>query len=162
MSKRILSVIVILTLSLSLIACGENAFVCGELSITLPGGYTERERPEGANMLISDGKSTLTFRRISLLDASELGIPAGLSAGDFAELFLEESGVTGVISSYNRTPYYTYYAKGASVNLFTLCAFYRTPYAYFILIFATGEERESEGREEYFSALDSVKIEIIE
>ena len=162
MSKRVISLALVFILLFSLFGCGSNDFTIGELTITLPSGYTERERPENMNMLLSDGKSTVSFRRISFIDAAALGIPTGLSDGEFAEYFLENSGVSGTISSYKSTPYYTYYKDEEGVSLFTLCAFIRTPYAYFIIVFATGKDREEVGRTEYFSSIESIKIEILE
>lgn len=162
MVKRLVSLFLLLALSLSFVSCGENTFTCGELTLTLPRGYTERERPDGANMLLCDGKSTITFRRISFIDAESEGIPTGLSGGEFAEYFLEKSGISGVLASYNTTPYYTYYKTSDGVRLLTICAFLRTPYSYFVIVFATGAEREEAGREEFFFAIDSIKINIVD
>ncbi len=162
MTKRLLSILILFALLFSFVSCGENSFTCGELTLTLPRGYTERERPDGANMLLSDGKSTVTFRRISFIDAESEGIPTGLSDGEFAEYFLEKSGISGVISSYNTTPYYTYYNKSEGVRLLTMCAFLRTPYSYFVIVFATADEREEKGREDFFFAIDSIKINIVD
>ncbi len=112
-------------------------------------------------MLLSDGESTVAIRRISLFDAEKEGIPAGLSSGDFAEYFLKKSGIDGVTASHNSTPYYTYYTNDEGVRLFSLAAFLRTPYAYFVIVFSTVDVREAIGREEYFSAIDSIKIQIV-
>lgn len=162
MLKRILSLFILAVLSVSLCGCSDvSEFTCAELTVSLPDGYTERERPEGANMLLSDGTSTVTLRRTSLADAHKAGIPSGYSAVDFAELFLEMSEVEGELLDYHSTPYYTYYVTKDGVRLFCLASFFRTPYAYFIIVFATRAELEEEGREVYFSAIDSVTFKIL-
>ena len=163
MHKRILALFILLALILSLVGCSaEKSFTCAELTLTLPDGYTERERPDGANMLLSDGSNTVTVRRLSFADAYKEGIPSGYSASQFAELFLERSELEGTLHSYKSTPYYTYYTTREGVRLFCLASFYRTPYSYFIIVFATRAELEEKGREVYFRAIESVRVEIVE
>lgn len=161
--KRFISLFILVALAVSLVGCSEvNEFTCAELTLSLPDGYTERERPDGVNMLLSDGSNTVTLRRISFSDAYKEGIPSGYSASLFAEYFLEESDIDGKLESYKNTPYYTYYVTKDGLKLFCLASFFRTPYAYFIILFATRAELEEREKAVYFAAIDSIKIEIVE
>lgn len=162
MIKKIFALFLLFALILSFTSCKENSFTLAELTVTLPDGYTERERPSGVNMLLSDGEGIVTFRRISFIDAEGDGVPVGLSDDEFAKYFLEKSGISGVIASYNTTPYYTYYQTSEGIRLVNIAAFLRTPYSYFIIVFSTAEEREQIGREEFFSVIDSIKINILD
>ena len=167
MLKRITAIMLALVMAVSLFSCGEEqdeqkVFTCAELSITLSADYREATPTDSTNMLLTDGKSTVTFKRLSVIDAEEEGISPSYTDFQFAEFFLINSDIDGVIARYADTPYYTYYDGEGASRLFCLSAFYRTPYAYFIVIFATSASREADAREEYFAALKSVVYEIVD
>ena len=113
-------------------------------------------------MLLTDGKSTVSFKRLSLADAEKGGISPSYSDYQFAEFFLINSGIDGTVASYADTPYYTYYDTADADRLFCLAAFYRTPYAFFIVIFATSASREGDARDEYFKILETATYTIVD
>ena len=156
MLKRIFSVILATALILCLFGCGgDNIFTCLDLNLTLPDGYYEADAGEGANMLLTNGESTVTVKRLSVIDAEEDGISGSYSAKQFAEFFLKNSGINGTVASKGDVPYYSYYEDSGVGGLFCISAFYRTPYAYFIVIFATDRGREADARVEFFDIMAS-------
>lgn len=164
MLRRAVAAILAVITAVSLTACAEGrvSYTCAELTLTFPEGYAEQTAPDGANMLLSDGKSTVTFKRLSHVDAESSGISTSYTAMQFAEFFLVNSEIEGTLHTYADIPYYPYYETSEGVELFCLAAFYRTPYAYFIIIFATSSERESEAREEFFEIMKSTTMQIVD
>ena len=162
MLKRILVLILTLSIVFSLFSCeGEKKFTCADLTLTLPSSYREEDGGESANMLLTDGKSTVSIKRLSIIDAEAQGINSSYSDRQFAEFFLINSDIDGVVSVYSDVPYYTYYDTTGGAGLFCLAAFYRTPYAYFIVIFATSSDREREARDEFFEIITSATYQIV-
>ena len=166
MLKRLLSLFLLISCICSFVSCGEDdtpkteTFTSEELSITLSDSFY-RVEDTSSNLLLTDGKMTVSFKRLSFIDAEAVGVSAAYTDVRFAEYFLENSGIDGSVYTYIDTPYYTYYTDGED-RLFCLASFYRTPYAYFVLIFATSASREKTAREEIFDALKTVEYDIVE
>ncbi len=147
---------------LSFTSCdGTKSYTCADLTMTFPSAYKETDAGAEANMLLTDGKSTVSIKRLSVIDAENQGINSSYSDMQFAKFFLINSDIDGTISSYSGVPYYTYYDDAGGVRLFCLAAFYRSPYAYFIVIFATAADRESEARDEYFEIITTATYKIV-
>ena len=162
MTKRIISALVMLALSISLFACGDSVtFTCLDINLTLPNGYFETDAGEGANMLLTNNESTVSIKRLSIVDAEKQGISGSYSAKQFAEFFLINNELGGMLASNGDVPYYSYYDTTGTVELFCISAFYRTPYAYFIIIFATSSDREDAARDEFFDVMSSVTYNIV-
>lgn len=162
MIKRAISLFLAVISAISLIGCGaDETFTCLDLNLTLPSGYSEVDAGEGANMLLTDNKSTVSIKRLSVVDAEKDGISGSYSARQFAEFFLKNSEIDGKIASHGDVPYYTYYDTAGEARLFCISAFYRTPYAYFIVIFATGADREAVARNEFFNIMSSATYNIV-
>ena len=162
MIRRLALLLLVTVLSLSVIGCaGDTTFTCLDLNLTLPDGYYEADAGQGANMLLTNKESTVTLRRLSVVDAEAEGISGSYSARQFAEFFLKNSSIDSKIASHGDVPYYSYYDTTGGVRLFCISAFYRTPYAYFIVIFATSAEKEADARGEFFDAMSSVTYNIV-
>ena len=162
MLRKILVLLVTLSLVLSLFSCSKTkAFTCADLTLTFPADYREEDSGASANMLLSDGKSTVSIKRLSVIDAEAQGINSSYSDRQFAEFFLINSNIDGVVSVYSDVPYYSYYDTSGGVRLFCVAAFYRTPYAYFIVVFATSSDREREARDEFFQIMTSATYKIV-
>ena len=162
MAKRVISLLVLIVFSLSLFGCGGDVtFTCLDINITLPNGYFEADAGNSANMLLTNNESTVSIKRLSVVEAEAEGISGSYSAKQFAEFFLINNELEGKVASHGDVPYYSYYDTSSSVRLFCISAFYRTPYAYFIIIFATSPDREAEAREEFFGAMASVTYNIV-
>ena len=162
MLKRVIAILISVALSVALFGCGRDAvFTFLDLNIALDSGYYETEAGEGTNMLLTNNESTVSIKRLSVVDAEKQGISGSYSALQFAEFFLINNELKGNLASYGDVPYYSYYDDASGVKLFCISAFYRTPYAYFIVIFASSSNREDEAREEFFDAMASVTYNII-
>ncbi|MBO5946140.1 MAG: hypothetical protein J6Q69_05975 [Clostridia bacterium] len=165
MLKRLISLLLFISCLLGLVACGDEeegfkTYSSEELSITLSDSFYQVEDPN-SNLLLSNGKMTVSFKRLSFIDAEASGISAAYSDVRFANFFLENSGIDSEVYMRADTPYYTYYSEGET-RLFCLASFYRTPYAYFILIFATSASLERSARDEIFAALETVEYDIVD
>ena len=162
MLKRFLSALTVLALALSIFGCASDVtFTCLDINITMKNGYYEADAGDSANMLLTNNESTVTIKRLSIVDAERDGISGSYSAEQFAEFFLINNSLDGKIASRDGVPYYSYYDTTGGAELFCISAFYRTPYAYFIVIFATSSIREDAARDEFFDAMASVTYNII-
>ena len=162
MAKRVISLLLAAVLLISLLGCsGDVTFTCLDINLTLPSGYHEADAGDGANMLLTNNKSTVTVKRLSIVDAEKDGISGSYSAKQFAEFFLVNNELEGSITTYGDVPYYSYYDTATATELFCISAFYRTPYAYFIVIFATSAENEDAARKEFFDIMSSVTYNIV-
>lgn len=166
MIKRLISLLLLLSCLTGLVACGDEeeggfkTFTSEELSITLSDSFYQAEDPT-SNLLLTNGKMTVSFKRLSFIDAEASGVSAAYSDVRFANYFLQNSGIDSEVFMSGDTPYYTYYSEGET-RLFCLASFYRTPYAYFILIFATSADLERSARDEIFAALKTVEYDIVD
>ena len=159
MTKRLCVLALLLAFAVLLFGCGGDvSFTFLDINLTLPAGYREEAAPESANMLLTDGQSTVTVKRLSIIDAEEQGISGSYSDKQFAEFFLIRSGIDSNIASYGDVPYYSYYESSGAGKLFCISAFYRTPYAYFVITFITPKAREDEGRVEFYGYMDTVYL----
>lgn len=162
MLKRFLSVLTVVALAFSIVGCAGNVtFTCLDINITLKNGYYEADAGDSANMLLTNNESTVSIKRLSIVDAEKDGISGSYSAEQFAEFFLINNSLDGKIASIGDVPYYSYYDTTGGVELFCISSFYRTPYAYFIIIFATSSAREDAARAEFFDAMSSVTYNIV-
>ena len=162
MLKRLISLLCLIAFSFSLFSCGGDVtFTCLDINLTLPNGYFETDAGESANMLLTNNESTVSIKRLSVVEAEKQGISGSYSAEQFANFFMINNELEGNLASHGDVPYYSYYDTSSSIRLFCIAAFYRTPYAYFIIIFATSPDREAEARDEFFDAMSSVTYNIV-
>ena len=163
MLKRLLCLLLLLSVAVSFSACGQgNTYTVAELSMTVPKGYAPADNGGNSNLLLTNGQSTVSFKRLSFIDAEESGVHTGYTATQFAEFFLINSEINGAVASHGDTPYYSYYDNNDGVRLFSIAAFHRTPYAYFIIIYTTLASREEEGRRECFDMMETVVYNIVD
>ena len=162
-------VALLLLLSLSLSSCGGGNEKDGikiehnELGIVLPRSFSRLDASDSFDIAYSNGEIFVGILRISLDYAAEANMPTTLTPMKLCEYYRRESETenSSSIAVHGDVPYYSYYDTSSSVRLFCISAFYRTPYAYFIIIFATSPDREAEAREEFFDAMSSVTYNIV-
>lgn len=163
MVKKIISVLLLLTLLCSVFSCKEEELKIrvGELVLTFPEGFSEKTPPKSSNKLLSNGEMTVTVTRVSFYDAEAQGIPSAYGAEDFAQYMLNESGREGDVYFYGDMPYYSYYYTDESgAELFCMATFYKTPYAFFTVLFATYRQKEHSARELIFDISDTAVFEL--
>ena len=158
MNKRIISVILILVLLFSLFGCGEGGYSHAELRIDLPEDFEEIEN-ENFDKTYTDGTSVVAILRLSFVACYNEGIPETMTPSEFGEFWLEKCGRVAYIQSEGELSYATYYDGAGKDEHFYLEAFYRSHYAYFVVLFATNAERAETAEEEFLVYADSVYFE---
>lgn len=153
MIKRISAALTSFVLILSMLSCGKGTdFSHAEFEIPLSDDYYEIEN-ENFDATFTNGRNLVAVLRISFVAGLKEGIAETMTPYEFAEFWLErcerEANVVddGII-------YCQYYdASGGKEQLY-IEAFYRSEYAYFVLLLATGAEYEAE---EFDTLLDYAK-----
>lgn len=145
-------------LTLSLVGCGEDEYSHAELHIGLPEDF---ETVENASFdkTYSDGRSAVAILRLSFVACYKEGIPETMTAAEFGELWLERCNRVAYIQKEGEVSYAVYYDGVGEDEQFYLEAFYRSHYAYFVVLFATNAERAEEAEEEFLIYADSVYFE---
>lgn len=161
MIKRIFAVMLLLAVLLSAVSCGSDtaSFTTSELTLVVPNDFYESDTDE-YDMLLTNGYVTVAVTRLSFYTAMQQGIPETYTVSQFAEAFTEKTGTSAVIYKYGDTPYYTYRHNTGSTTLFCTATFYKTPYAFFFVLFSTSASNEAEWREKFLEIADSVIFEI--
>ena len=156
MFKRVISFVLSFALSLSLLSCagGEDGFSYCELSIPLTEDFYAVEN-ERFDATYSNGDYAVAILRISFVAAVMDGIPETLSAYDFGEIWLERCDRDANIR-HGELAYCEYYDYAGGIEYFYLEAFYRSPYAYFVVLFTTAAELESTGRVDFLKFAKNV------
>lgn len=156
MIKRIISLLLLLSVAITLISCEEDkTFSHKEISLVLTDEFYETDS-ENYDLLLTDGRVSVAVARISLATSLENGIPDAFDPLDFAEFFLGESGADANIYTFGDIPYYTAYAEREGDELYLLYTFYRSKYAYFVITYTAPRAAESEWRERFLSFADTV------
>ena len=147
MKRRILiSALLAVSLLFTAVGCKkDNAlkFEYCELGITLSRDFEPYDSKGAFNTAYYDGNLIVGMTRYSFVDCIEYGFLSTLDPEKFAEVYLEKSGKTNItVEMSGDVPYYTYSLINASGSpYFYLLAFYRTPYAYFVITFITPYEQ---------------------
>ena len=151
MIKRIFAALLLSVMLCCMISCGgENVFTHAEFSLPLPKDFYQVEA-DGSDMLMTNGEVTVAVSRYSF--ESE-GIPPYLTADVFAEYCLGKSGLDSHVNKYGDIPYFTYYDSSSGTRLYCMVTFYSTPYAYFLVLYATPAALEEQWRESFLAMAD--------
>lgn len=156
MFKRAVIFVLIIAISFSVISCQDPdpVFSYCELVIPLTDDFKEISNDD-FDISYSNGRYVVAILRISYVGAVSEGIPETMTTVEFAEFWLEKCGRSAnVISS--PIAYAEYYDGSSGVENFYLEAFYRSKYAYFVVLFATKSEAENEGRVDFLNYAEGV------
>ena len=141
MIKRILAIILLLSLLLAFVSCKdeENPYSHAELVLPLSEDYYEIQN-EDFDKCYTNGTVTAAIMRISFAAAEKTGISDTYTAYQFAQFWLIKTEREANII---RDAEYVYcdFLDGGT---FYLEAFYRSKYAYFVVLCATREDMEEE------------------
>ena len=89
------------------------------------------------DMALCDSQSVVALTRISNEAAYEEGISPVLTQLDFARFYMELSNIDSEVKLHSDIPYYTYTVTSNTGEEFKfLATFYRSPYAYFVVLYA--------------------------
>jgi hypothetical protein len=132
--KRFSLVFLSLILCVSLASCQQELYGHCELSLNLSEEYKITES-EGFDKTFTNGTYVVGILRISFNAGFNQGIPETLSAREFAKFWQNKLGVNYDIHNDRVTPYYTYDKDG----YFYISGFYRSKYAYFVVLMSAPE-----------------------
>ena len=147
---------------LSLVSCKKdiNVEYC-ELGIVLTKDFEKYDSNEVFDDAYSNGEAIVAFTRYSFVDCIEYGFLSTLTPERFAEVHLEKSGKSDSTSveQSGDVPYYCYTNKDSLGNeYFYMLAFYRTPYAYFVITFITPAYKSEEMLDKFIKIANSAYI----
>lgn len=150
----------ILALSLSLLSCsdGDGVFSYCELRIPLTEDFYSVE-DENFDATYSNGDYAVAILRISFVAAVREGIPETMSAYEFGSFWIERCQREANLIS-GDTVYCEYYETQSNTEYFYLEAFYRSAYAYFVVLFTTPSELEEAGRVDFLKFANNVSFTI--
>lgn len=155
MYKKILIAILVVATVLSVVSCGKtNSFTYAELTLTFDRDFYEQESAD-YDLLVTNGKATAALTRLSFVDAMNQNISSAMSAEAFAKYLLSKKGQTADVFYRADYVYYTYRENTADGEIYCMATFYRTAYAYVVVLYATAAAREMEYREKFFEYADS-------
>ncbi len=100
----------------------------------------------------TDGEITVAAIRVSFAAALETGIPDTLSAKHFARYWLIETGHSTDVAEYMDIAYTDYTVDDA----YHMVAFYRTRYAYFVILFAAPDAIYLDARPRFIEIMKGV------
>jgi len=154
--KRIIAVLLAFSALLSMAACKKDTvYGHAEMRISLPESFSEFES-ESFDATYSDGKSLVGILRVSFDAGFNQGIPDFLTPEEFAKLYMKSTGRDSEIKLIKNVPYYEYTELQDGVKNAYIASFFRSKYAYFVVVFATVEELYSSLAGELLSYTETV------
>ncbi len=132
-----LAVIFLAVVSLLLSSCAADESYYGHCELVLPleGDYKKAEA-DGFDAVFTNGVYTVGIIRISFEAGFNQGIPETMSQSELAYFWQKKTDRTADVCTDKATPYYAYSEDGH----FYANGFYRTPYAYFVVLMTAPEE----------------------
>ena len=162
MYKKIITLILTIAVVLSLVSCGEDYTHC-ELTLPLSEDF-EKEKTNDFDLLYTNGKAAVAVVRMSHSAAIVEGIPDYLTAYEFGALWLTLVKRDAEMVSTPEVDYTTYYEISGEIKSFYLASFYRTPYAYFTVLYCVDASLEDEWRVKFldFATKTSINLDYSE
>ena len=167
MIKRTLSCALIICVMLSLFSCGDSDDIreggvvlehC-ELRLPLPDGYYGIES-DIYDKVYTNGEYMIALTRMSFDACANEGIPSIMSESEFAEFYLKKCEREANVNT-DPIVYADYFDSNGSDEHYYMETFYRSPYAYFIILFASDVSRAEDASEDFFGFAKQVYFTII-
>ena len=157
--RRLLALIVFLSVVLSLASCSDVTAGWCELWIVLPHGFEETETDGAFDVAYTDGEAVVGITRMSFEAAIDDGIPSTLSPLRFAEEYKTRTGLDNYsVKERGDVPYITYYTREGTEIFMHTVGFYKSYYAYFAVAFVVNSKREAKYSENLFEIFDSAYL----
>lgn len=158
MLKRIVFLLLILAGVLFLPACSEPAdYSHAEMRISLPESFSRIEK-ENYDAAFSDGRIIVALLRLSFAAAYNDGIPETMNSNEFARFWMNRSGNDAAVQLYEGVDYAEYSEEVEGEEYYYVTAFYRSRYAFFVVVFAARADSEADFRSEIFEYMTSVSF----
>ena len=149
--KRVLFLFVTVALLFSFLSCSKDSEVHSYLELHIPLGedfYLTEDKNFDA--VYSNGEYVAAILRISFVAAIKEGIPETMTPYEFGKFWIEKCQRSADIK-YDEVAYCEYNDSTSGEDYFYLEAFFRSQYAYFVVLFATASEMEDAGRVKFLS-----------
>lgn len=163
MIKRSVLLLVCIAIAISLLtSCSDGDGVFSYCEAELPLGEDFRTlSDENFDAVYSNGKYTVALLRISFVAAVNEGIAETMTPYEFGLFWIDRCQRDANVIS-DGVVYCEYYSFGESgeEEVFYLESFYRTAYAYFVILFAVPAEEEEAGRVDFLNYANSVHFNI--
>ncbi len=151
--KKLLAAILAALTVLALFSCSDEPYGHAELVLDLPDEY-EKIELENFDAAYQTDISVVGIVRISFNAAFNNGIPDTLMPDKFGEFYMKNVGRDVDIETRGDIAYCEYTDELGGVKQFYVSAFFRSKYAYFIVMFACPEEFSEEMRPLFLSYAD--------
>ena len=142
MLKRVATFALVFTLIFSFVSCGEDYTHC-ELTLSLEEDF-EKVKTEDFDLMYTNGIAVCALVRISFSVALAQGIPDYLTAYEFGNVWLELCQREASMVRLPKVDYCEYYEERDSSEYYYLASFYRSAYAYFVVLYCVDKSLESE------------------
>lgn len=152
--RKIVLILLLSSCFVSLFSCDKP--IPGHAEARIPISGFEATEAEGFDAAYTNGESVVGMIRISFEAGFNQGIPETLSAKKFAEFYMKKTERDCEIKQIGIIPYYEYTDGEGDSQLYYLATFYRTKYAYFLILFATDDSLGEELRDEFLEMAESV------
>lgn len=161
---RALSLLVLVSLCLSLFACGdeptEREIDYCEISLDLPVEYTELDSGDAFDKAYSSGGRVVGITRLSFDACIAEGVLITMDARGFCRYYTELLGIGyPEVSELGDTVYYTYLDEdeGGEVT-FRMPQFVVTPYSYIVITYLASESAMAGAEEQFLGIASSVHL----
>lgn len=134
MFKKFLVSFLLLSLLFSFFACtAERVYSHCEMVLPLTEDFEVIENSD-FDVAYSNGTAAVALLRISFSAAFIQGIPETFNTEEFGAFWLRQCSRTAEITRYRTIAHCTYEERSGGTDYYCLAAFYRTQYAYFVVI----------------------------
>lgn len=141
---RIVALLLALVELFLLASCSDRKYEHCEIGITLDESFEEYDSDGRFDMSYSDGKVMIGVLRFSFEACLKDDIPISMSDYTFAKFYRAKATSLEDVSEvelYGYLPYFTYTLAGVDESLYRYIAtFYKTPNAYFLVMYITPDE----------------------
>ena len=156
MIKRVVFLLVTVGILLTFTSCSSEPSLLSycEMRMPLGEGFYQTE-DENFDVVYSNGKYLIAVLRISFVAAVSEGIAETMTPYEFGEFWIEKCQRDANLIN-DGAVYCEYYGNSEDKEQFYLEAFYRSQYAYFVVLFASDSEAEDVGRVEFLNYAESI------
>ncbi|MBE6644765.1 MAG: hypothetical protein E7612_05225 [Ruminococcaceae bacterium] len=159
MIKRLIFLLVLIAITFSLVtSCSDGGGIFSYCEANLPlGDGFKSVSDENFDAVWSNGKYTMALLRISFVAGVSEGIAETMTPYEFGLFWLDRCARDANLIK-DGSVYCEYYGFGESgaEEVFYLEAFYRSAYAYFVILFAAPAADEEAGRVDFLSYASNV------
>ena len=160
MLKRIIALTVALSTAFLLFSCKESkgVFTHCEMKIELGEDFYTTEY-EKFDAVYTNGRYLVAVRRLSFVAAVSDNISETMTPHEFGEYWVNRFGIFAVVKT-DEITYCEYYDSNGADEYYYLSAFYRTAYAYFVILFVAPIAIEYPASDDFRSYAQRVTFEI--